>query len=678
MKKEKSAKRKKIAKRIIAVLLVLIICVSINGYVRIIPHMAVINDAVSLGLDYIDLNIYKDAPSKSELKDRISKLNNDAHPFILVNESNFDTVRREIKENRETEYTKALTAYVMDNANALLDTSIYPPLEYVLDEEDSILPISREVFNRIVILGYAWQLTSNDAYAERAWQELETVCAYEDWCPGHFLATAEMALAVATGYDWFYDYLSESQLELLSQTTYDFAIKPALSKNYLSNWFTWSKNNWNSICYSGIGIACMTFAERYPDAAAEFLHMCYQNMPIAFENFTPDGVYAEGSGYCQSGMNAIAYFIATSKNLFGTDFGISEIDGFKQLGYFPVYITTPTGVFNFGDNQGWRCYTPVLHWYASEYNTPLLAAYQMQDFPYTFYPDSSDNTERNGEGKENALSSLWYNRAFTGDTADFSDEPLSVCLESDTGEALTLMRSAYLDENAVFAGIKGGYNYTNHGDLDIGSFVYDALGERWAEELGRGNYDAPGYFVNLPAGGRWKNYCKRAEGQNTLVINPQLTTDDQYALARCGFSSFDASSNSCSLDMTDAYSMNGASSVNRAFSLDTDSSALTITDNIKCLWSSDIYWFMHTRADIEIVDEKTAILTKNDKQIKATLPNDGTFSVMETQSLKASSLPYDPETQDDAQQNAGEMKKLTVHLEDVRTADICVVLEPIG
>lgn len=192
-----------------------------------------------------------------------------------------------------------MTESVIANANGLLDTAVYPVLSYELDEEDSILPISREVFNRIVILGYAWQLTGNTVYADRAWQELESVCSFDDWCPSHFLASAEMALAAATGYDWFYDYLDDSQRDLLAQKTYDYAIKPALSKNYLSNWFTWSKNNWNSICYSGVGIACMTFSSYYPEESAEFLHMCYQNMPIAFENFTPNGVYAEGPGYCQ-------------------------------------------------------------------------------------------------------------------------------------------------------------------------------------------------------------------------------------------------------------------------------------------------------------------------------------------------------------------------------------------
>ncbi|MBR3779647.1 MAG: DUF4962 domain-containing protein [Clostridia bacterium] len=634
------------------------------GITNIVPYFSVIPDMVKVGIDYISLDKNKNSVSGTELITKLDSIEIE-HPFILANKVNFDAVRNEVKNNSFSPYTNSLYLSAIANADALLDTEIYPVLEYVLDEEDSILPISREIINRMIILGYAWQISGDTKYAERAWTELENVCSYDDWCNSHFLATAEMALAVSIGYDWFFDYLNNEQKALLAKKTWKYAIESALNDNH---WFTWSKNNWNSICYSGIGIACMTFADNNPEKAAEFLAMCYENMPIAFENFTPDGVYAEGPGYCQSGMNSIVYFIATSRNFFGTDFGMSEIAGFKELGYFPVYITTPTGMFNFGDNKAEQCYTPVLHWYASEYASPLLSAYQMTDVPSEFVADTSDNTERNGSGKEYALSSLWYNREYS--QSDFSNEPLFSYLKSDVGQPLVLMRSAYLDKNAAFAGIKGGYNFINHGDLDIGTFVFDAMGERWAEELGPGSYDAPNYFLNTPAGGRWKNYCKRAEGQNTLVINPDATLDDQYVLAECDFVSHEETEGGgkAVLDMTDAYRMNGASKVTREFEL-YNSSSLKITDKVKCFVPSEIYWFMHTKADIEITDNgKTAILTMGGKQMKATLSGDGEFSVLKAESLKGK-YEYDADYSD--------IQKLTVHLEDIKEAEIIVDLEPL-
>ncbi len=636
------------------------------GITNIVPYFAVIPDMVKVGIDYISLKKNKNSVSESDLFEMLTS-DNIAHPFIMADKNLFDTVRNEVNTNSFTPYSKRLYQSVVDNADALLDTNIYPVLEYVLDEEDSILPISREVINRIIILGYAWQTSGDTKYADRAWAELENVCSYDDWCNSHFLATAEMALAVSIGYDWFFDFLSDEHKALLSETTWKYAIEPALNDNH---WFIWSKNNWNSICYSGIGIACMTFAKENPESASEFLAMCYENMPIAFENFTPDGVYAEGPGYCQSGMNSIVYFITSSKNYFGSDFGMSEIAGFKELGCFPVRITTPTGMFNFGDNKAEQCFTPVLHWYASEYDSPLLSAYQSNDIPEEFVVNTSDNTERNGNGKEDALSSLWYNRAYAQQVPDFSSEPLFCCLDSDVGQSIVLIRNAYLDENATFAGIKGGYNFINHGDLDIGTFVFDSMGERWAEELGPGSYDSPNYFLNTPAGGRWKNYCKRAEGQNTLVINHNATLDDQYVLAECDFISHEQTEGggTATLDMTDAYRMNGAKKVTRKFEM-YDNSCLRITDNISCHFTSEIYWFMHTKAEIEIYDDgKTAILTINGKQMKATLSGDGEFSVMKAEALKRK---YEYDADYDG------IRKLTVRLEDVKNAEIVVNFEPV-
>ncbi len=649
-------------------IIVSIVLVITLGITDIIPYFAVIPDMVKVGLDYISLDRNPDYPDEKELETALNENASRKHPFILASETDFDTAREEYNSGNFSDYTKKLTDYVFANAQALLDTSLYPPMDYVLDEEDSILPISREVINRMVILGYAWQITGDVKYAERAKSELEKVCSYDDWCTSHFLATAEMALAVSIGYDWFYDYLGEDIKATLKEKVWNYAISSALNDNH---WFTWSKNNWNSICYSGIGIACMTFFDYDTESAAEFLSMCYKNMPIAFENFTPDGVYAEGPGYSQSGMNSIVYFVATSKNFFDTDFGISEISGFKELGKFPVYITTPTSVFNFGDNKNRMCFSPALHWYASQYDSPLLACYQIWDEPEAFVADASENAEKNGSGREDALSLLWYNRSYTAETADFSAEPLNLNLKSDVGQDMVLMRSAYLDKNATFAGIKGGYNFINHGDLDIGTFVFDSMGEHWAEELGPGLYDAPGYFLNTPAGGRWKNYSKRSEGQNTLVINPDMTLDDQYVLAESKFTDFEETEDGgkAILDMTDAYRMNGATDVERSFELYNGKSSLKITDNIKCFIKSDIYWFMHTKADIEISEDgKTAILTIGEKQLKATSHSDGVFSVMKTERLKGE-WEYD-ETYED-------INKLTVKLENVKNAEIMITLEPV-
>ena len=47
---------------------------------------------------------------------------------------------------------------------------------------------------------------------------------------------------------------------------------------------------------------------------------------------------------------------------------------------------------------------------------------------------------------------------------------------------------------ALFVGFKAGDNKANHSHLDLGSFVFDAAGVRWAMDLGADDYNLPGYF----------------------------------------------------------------------------------------------------------------------------------------------------------------------------------------
>ena len=78
------------------------------------------------------------------------------------------------------------------------------------------------------------------------------------------------------------------------------------------------------------------------------------------------------------------------------------------------------------------------------------------------------------------------------------------------------MRGSWTDRNTTYVAAKGGRADAHHGHLDLGTFVLDALGQRWAVQLGADNYDLPGYFDEDH---RWSYYRCRTEGQNTLTVN---------------------------------------------------------------------------------------------------------------------------------------------------------------
>lgn len=625
-----------------------------------------VKDTADMGLDYLSLTPNAREVSAEEIKQSYEN-RTESKIFVLGTDADFARLKNAYI-TREDEKLNAYFDYIGDCADVLLNTA---PHAYVLDdEEDSILETAREILDRTVTLSMMWRLTGEEKYAERSKAEILNACAFEDWHPSHFLDTAELSFAVSLGVNWLYDYLDAETVGNIAASVKEKAFDPAKGKPLSQNWWKWSKTNWNSVCYSGLGVASMVFFDYDPDACADFLAETYKKAAYNFETFTPDGVYVEGSGYWEYCTSYLTYFMSTSENLFGTDFGLSDIDGFYKLGLFPLYITGSVAVFNYGDNKKVSVGAPSLYWFSEKLNEPALALYQMQATVESELNNGKGNLELS---RECAVGCLWYDKELLNGL-DIDKFPRSILLKSDKNQEIAIFRSAFFDKNATYAAMKAGYNYTNHGDLDIGTFVFDSMGERWAEELGPADYGNSGYFVGIIGGGRWKVYAKRAEGQNTLVFNPNAAFEDQYPFATASFTDFSEdkeNGGSATLDMSEAYRFAGVKSAKRTFELFNGRTSLRITDTFTCKMPSEVYWFMHTKADIEISDPHTAVLTIGDKQMKATLSANsvGEFRVMEAASLLEN---VDNRLKGDA----AELKKLAVYASGVNSGVIEVTLEP--
>lgn len=72
-----------------------------------------------------------------------------------------------------------------------------------------MLGVSRECLRRVLLLGYAYRMTGQGKYAQRAEAEMKNAAQFTDWNPSHFLDVAEMTTALAIGYDWLYNYISD-------------------------------------------------------------------------------------------------------------------------------------------------------------------------------------------------------------------------------------------------------------------------------------------------------------------------------------------------------------------------------------------------------------------------------------------------------------------------------------
>ena len=52
----------------------------------------------------------------------------------------------------------------------------------------------------------------------------------------------------------------------------------------------------------------------------------------------------------------------------------------------------------------------------------------------------------------------------------------------DSNDTWVSIRSSWTDSNGLYAAMKGGklVGHQTHGNLDVGDFVFEAMGQRWA------------------------------------------------------------------------------------------------------------------------------------------------------------------------------------------------------
>ena len=573
------------------------------------------------------------------------------HPRILANEEDFLRIKRNLETDTylQTVYAK-LYLYCCDQ----LTTSVS---EYVLPDGVRLLDVSKTASQRITWLAMMYRLSGDHRFADRAIEEMLAVCAFPDWHPKHYLDVGQMAYGVGLGYDWLYYELTAAERKTVAKALHDYAVATSPGQ-----WYKTLNSNWNAWCHGGVAIAAAAIYEDYPDACSAFFADAVTDIQKSLEVFAPMGAYPEGPGYSQVGSLFSALFFETLTTVLGTDFGLSDMEGFRESGNYLRAMTGYTNSFNYGDGSANILDGAVFHWYAKRYQMPELSLYQK-------------TVQTNGTDEH--LELLWYDPDLI---AGKEDEKLQLdyLMYSDEGQSIASFRSFQDDAYQIYAAIKSGYNSTSHADMDIGTFVMEAMGVRWFAELGSDNYNLPGYgtYNNGYAEniGRWKYYRKRAEGQNTLVINPS-ELGGQASNALCQITAYKSGYDGgyAVVDMLDAYDTYGASSARRGLTLFDDRSRVLLRDELTCTKSSDVYWFAHTMAEIQISsDGKSATLTQDGKTLKAQIlsPSNAKFTAMDPVLLSGNADHSD-------EYSRADYRKLVINLKGVTSANISVVFTPI-
>lgn len=391
-----------------------------------------------------------------------------------------------------------------------------PSLAYTLDAtpEQRLLVVSRDALDRISLLAAMYRMEKDARYRDGALKCLREVAAFPDWHPPHFLDVAEMTLAVALGYDWLHEELPPGLRDTLRQAIARHGLNPGMEayRRKANFWWTTNTNNWNQVCNGGLALGALAIAEDSADLSRRLLDSALTSIRVSMNfSYAPDGGYPEGLGYWEYGTNYAVFLLAGLQSALGNTHGLLESPGFAQTADYRLHMVGPTNQrFNYADQGATNNFVGNLFWFANTFQRPFYA-----------------RTERINPGTPNIFALLWYDPTL----AALPDTHALARAVRYRNLDVAVFRSSWTDSGAWYVGFKGGDNAASHAHLDLGTFVLEQGGVRWASDLGADSYGVPNYFQerDVQDGAHWRMFRTRTEGHNTLAISSRNQTPLAFA-----------------------------------------------------------------------------------------------------------------------------------------------------
>lgn len=576
-----------------------------------------------------------------------------AHPRLIFTEEKLAAIRGELSDPEGDPVYKRIFEKLIRHADRFLGE---PPTEYNIPDGIRLLEVCRDNSNRMLTLAIAYNLTADERYAQGAWRVMAHCCAFPDFNPYHFLDVGEMAACIGLAYDWLYRWLNDEQRRTVREALVEKAIYPIiedfddLPRRRSWNWRGELADNWRLVI-SGVGLSSLAIMDELSGEelanAKRAAEQTLYDIRRALALFAPYGAYEEGHAYWYYAMRYYTYLMKGLISATGTDFGYVDVVGMRLTNRYMLAMNGPVSTFDYHD-----CAT-------HSKNIPPQMMFLADYFGkgYEALPRIRQIMDDEGTGPLECISDIFlYNPAFL--RAQDTSGTLDVCLPI---AEVASMRTDMSDE-AMWLGFHcddpiGG---EGHDHMDSGSFVLDAMGERFFFDLGRDDYNLPNYL---------NCYRVRGEGHNVLVINPDASYSFKWGgEARICDSHFTPELSRAVGDLSGAYRDEfGVRSYYRTAELDKLWHVARITDELKLQYPAEIYWFAHTRAEISLSeDARHAILRQNGRQLLARLLCEvGRFEVMKAEPL------YTSPVIEGQNRNEG-VRKLTVHLEDIKELSLTV------
>ncbi len=530
----------------------------------------------------------------------LAALGKKAHPRLMLKSG--DDVFARIKGAAAT---NELLAAAIRHMKAFADQTLgEPTAEYKLDGRRLW---SQTCTARTFGLAQMFKLYGDRRYLDRLERELRAVAAYPDWNPSHFIDTALFAFDFAIAYDWLYDDWSAEMRDVLAKAMVDKALKAADPNAF---WIH-NGNNWSQVCLCGMLAASIALAEREPELAQRHIGDAVSFLHEPVEAYAPFGAFPEGVGYWDLATTYQIFAIESLRSAFGTDFGLVGEPGFLASADFPDLMTGPSGfLFSHSDSGKTRGLLASLWWFARELGRPDVVKMERRiDFANYAHAPALDRRPHSCEYC--FLPLIWMVDVPTESAG--SKTPLT--WRSGSSVPVTVQTASRDDPDAIWVAMKGGTAQASHAHADQGSFVLDALGERWAEDIGGESYGigeaehGMKFWDSSNESPRWKYFRLGLEGHNLVTIKGERANVGGFAtLEFCRCPKRDVVCNLSAIHPS-------ASWAKRTGSLSEDGKSYRLSDSFGGLKpGATLVWRMNTYAKPKI-DGRAVVLEKNGKHL---------------------------------------------------------------
>ncbi|GHT44021.1 hypothetical protein FACS189438_2260 [Bacteroidia bacterium] len=519
-----------------------------------------------------------------------------AHPRIML----LAGEEQKIKDNIAADPAWAkIHQAILDECSKI---TALPELQRVVTGR-RLLSVSREALRRIFYLSYAYRMTGEERYMKKAEKEMLAISGFKDWNPSHFLDVAEMTMALSIGFDWLYNVLPVASKQQIAYAIFSKGIDPSMNTTYA--WYLTATHNWNQVCNAGITFGALALYDDMPQFSKALIDRAVESIKLPMKDYDPDGNYPEGYGYWDYGTSFNVLFLSAIEKLYGTDLGLIEGTAFLKTAGYQMNMTGPAHLsFNYSDNGLGGSLRPTMFWLASRLKDPSLLWNEKHYL--------SNNIPTGDRILPAAL--IW------GQGMKVSEvQPPKELLWTGQGIApVVLMRTSWTNPNAIYVGFKGGRASSNHAHMDVGSFVVDADGVRWASDFGMQDYNSletkgVDLWNRKQNSQRWTVFRYNNLAHNTLTVDGQLHRVDGYANIRSTSSS--------------AGFMNGISDLSKVFDGQlaecvrgvaiVGQQYVVVRDELKTLGKeTTVRWTMLTDAAVKITGSNSIELRKDGKRLK--------------------------------------------------------------